>query len=443
MTTVTFRPSGPVRGRLRVPSDKSITHRALMIAAVADGDTVVREPLWAADTRSTAACLRAMGVRMSHTSAGDPAEGDVVVHGRGLDSLQAPRDVLDAGNSGTTLRLLSGLVAGGDGTFTFDGDASLRRRPMDRVVAPLRAMGVHVEARDGRLLPLSVRGGAVQAADYTLPVASAQVKSCVLLAGLHATGLTRVTEPAPTRDHTERILAAAGATISREGSTVALQGRPRLRLAEVKVPGDPSSAAFLAAAAAMIPGSDLTVTGVGLNPTRMGFFETLREMGTEVEWSRVEGPGDQNAAGSPADGEPAGVLRVAFAPLQGVHVPAARVPLMIDELPLLALVATAAQGETVVEGAGELRHKESDRLLAIERVLSALGGHAEIGQDSFRVLPVRLKGGSVDSRGDHRLAMLGAVAGLVSRDGVSVTGFETAAVSFPTFQQSLMEVLRQ
>jgi len=457
MTTVTFKPAGALRGSTAVPGDKSITHRALMIAAVSEDDTLIRQPLWAGDTRSTAACLQAMGVPMGSVpddgAGGDrrpgevaPLAGDVLVRGRGLSGLRAPDRPLDAGNSGTTLRLLAGLVAGGSGIFRFDGDDSLRRRPMDRIVAPLRAMGVAVEARDGRLLPLSVRGGEVVPLDYSLPVASAQVKSCVLLAGLHAPGLTYVREPAPARDHTERMLAAAGASIRRDGRVVTLRGRPRLRLGEVRVPGDASSAAFLVAAAALIPGSDLTVTGVGLNPTRTGFFETLRDMGADIEWTVDDPPhGDPPVAAGgagPPGVEPVGGVRIRYAPLRGSHVPAERVPLLIDELPLLALVATSGDDETVVEGATELRHKESDRLEAIRRLLTAVGGRVETAPDSFRVRPAPLVGGAVDSGGDHRLAMLGAVAGLASRDGVTVRGFEASAVSFPGFADTLQEVLR-
>lgn len=404
-----------------------------MIAAVCPDPVRVVSPLWSGDTRSTAGCLRAVGVGIDPVHArsdGDPADA-VIVHGVGLDGLRAPAGPLDAGNSGTTLRLLAGLLAGGGGRFVLDGDQSLRRRPMDRVVAPLRAMGVAAEARDGRYPPVTVVGGPVRAIDYRLPVASAQVKSCVLLAGLHAEGTTVVVEAVPSRDHTERLLRMAGADLRVEAGRVLLQGRPQLGLDEVRVPGDPSSAAFLAAAAALLPGSELTVPEVGLNPSRLGFYEALRRMGAVVTTDAGE-----TAA------EPAGTLHVAWAPLQGIRIAARDVPLLIDEVPLLALVATAAEGDTVVEGVAELRHKESDRLTAIVDIVGALGGKAEVAGDSLRILPCPLRGGLVRSRGDHRLAMLGAVAGLASREGVTVEDFEAADVSFPGFERTLEEVLQ-
>jgi 3-phosphoshikimate 1-carboxyvinyltransferase len=430
-----IRPAtGPLRGEVTVPADKSITHRALMVAAVCDAPVVVHRPLWAGDTRSTARCLRAAGVRIESAvvgRGGGGQQGDVVVRGVGLDGLQAPQAPMDAGNSGTTVRLLAGLLAGGSGRFVLDGDNSLRRRPMDRIVAPLRAMGVTVEASDGQYLPLRIDGGRVLATTYELPVASAQVKSCVLLAGLHAAGRTAVVERVPSRDHTERMLRQAGADVSVEGGVVSLCGRPQLQLDELSVPGDPSSAAFVVAAAALIPGSELVVREVGLNPTRMGFFEVLRRMGGDVTWGVEEG-----------QGEPRGTLVVRQAPLHGVHVSPEEAPLLIDEVPLVALLATAAEGETIVEGVAELRVKESDRLAAVGDIITRLGGRIDVADDSLRVRPGRLHGGVVDSRGDHRLAMLAAVAGLVSENGVGVEGFEAAAVSFPGFLQALMEVLR-
>jgi len=429
--TVTFAPAGgPLRGDLRVPSDKSITHRALMIGAVCSGPVVVRGPLWAADTLSTAACLRRVGVPIDPAAGtGEDDRGDVVVRGVGLDGLVAPDGSLDAGNSGTTLRLLAGLLAGGRGVFVLDGDASLRGRPMDRIVDPLRAMGIEVDARDGSYPPVAVHGGAPTAVRYAPPMASAQVKSCVLLAGLHADGVTAVVERVPSRDHTERLLAEAGAEVRLEGDAVTLVGRPRLSLDEVRVPGDPSSAAFLVTAAALVPGSSLTVRRLCLNPTRLGFFEALREMGGDVEWCAC-------ARG----GEPVGDLSVRWAPLHGIRLAAERVPALIDEVPLLALLATAAGGETVLDGLGELRVKESDRLAAIATIVSGLGGTAEVEEDSLRVRPGRLRGGLVRAMGDHRMAMLGAVAGLCSDEGVRVEGMDAAAVSFPGFEAALREV---
>ncbi len=434
-STVRFAPGGALRGVVRVPSDKSITHRALMVAALCEEPVVVRSPLWAGDTLSTARCLRALGVgidRLEDFGADVARMDDVSVRGVGLDGLRAPAQALDAGNAGTAVRLLAGMVSGGRGRFRFVGDASLSERPMRRILLPLRSMGVVVEARDDQYLPLTVTGGPVQPITYRLPVASAQVKSCVLLAGLHADGATTVVEPTVTRDHTERLLSAAGARLERQGDSVVLDGRPRLSLPEVVVPGDASSAAFLVAAAALVPGSDLRVSDVGLNPTRIGFFEVLREMGAHLEWELTQMT-DQQA-------EPVGDIQVTAAPLQGVQVPPERIPALIDEVPLLALVACFAEGETSIAGVAELRVKESDRLAAVTEIIAALGGEAEVADDVLVVRPRRLVGGRVDARGDHRLALLGAVAGLLSPEGVQVQGFDAAEVSFPRFETMLREV---
>ena len=430
---VTFRPGGPLRGSLVVPGDKSITHRALMIGAVCDGAVLVEGPLWAGDTRATAEVLAALGVLI------EPAAGSgeaVRIVGRGLQGLRPAAAPLNARNSGTTMRLMAGLVAGVVGEFTFDGDDSLRRRPMDRIAEPLALMGVRVTARDGRYPPITVHGGRVRPVRYRLPVASAQVKSCVLLAALHATGETRVTETLASRDHTERMLAAAGARVVREAGTVSLEGPARLALERVRVPGDPSAAAFLVAAACLVPGSSLEITGVGLNPMRLGFFRVLRRMGADLTWEEEGGA----LGGGPHD-EPFGIVRVRHAALHGTTVGAEEVPSLIDEAPLLALVATAAEGETVVQGLGELRLKESDRLAAIGEAVTALGGSVEVGADAFTVRRSALHGGEVDSHGDHRLALLGAVAGLAAQGGVRVRGFSAAAVSYPGFARTIEGVL--
>lgn len=424
-----FSPAGPLRGRIRVPSDKSITHRALLLGSVCERPVRVERPLWAGDTQATAGVMRMLGVRIDPLKDANEA---VLVHGRGLCGLLEPRTTLNVCNSGTTIRLLSGLLAGQRGRFVLDGDESLRRRPMDRVVAPLSRMGVMVTAREGRFPPLEVRGGPVRAITYESPIASAQVKSCVLLAGLHAEGETTVVERIPSRDHTERLLCAAGAALRRDGGRVSLRGRPRLQLDTVRVPGDPSSAAFLAAAAALVPGSELIVEDLGLNPTRLGFFEVLRRMGGSVEWIEETSPADA--------GEPRGRLLVRQAPLHGTVVSAAEIPQLIDEVPLVALLATVAEGETLVEGVGELRVKESDRLAAVGEALGRLGARIEVGEDAFRVFPGPLRGGRLESRGDHRLALLGAVAGLAAPEGVRVHGFSAADVSFPGFQHTLQEV---
>ena len=426
--TVTFRPSGPLRGRVRVPGDKSITQRALLIGAVCDGPVEIVEPVWAGDPLATAGMVTALGVAIDGLAG---RESRAVVRGAGLRGLRAPGRPLDAGNSGTGMRLLAGLLAGQRGTFVVDGDASLRARPMSRVVAPLRAMGARIEARDGDFAPLSIEGGALRGIRYEPPVASAQVKSCLLLAGLLAEGETVVVERAGSRDHTELMLEAAGAPLRRGGAETGVRAAERLELGRVVVPGDLSSAAFLIAAALLVPGSRLSIQGVGLNPTRLGFCQAVRRMGGLVEWTVTGQDG----------GEPRGDLEVSASTLHGTTVAAADVPSLIDEVTLLALLGCYAEGETVIEGVADLRAKESDRLAAIVEIVTGLGGEAEASADTLRVTHRPLRGGAFSSRGDHRLAMLGAVAGLACPAGVTVSGFGAAAVTFPRFTDVLAEVL--
>jgi 3-phosphoshikimate 1-carboxyvinyltransferase len=426
--TVTFRPAGPLRGSVRVPGDKSIMQRALLIGAVCDGPVEIVGPVWAGDPVSTAGMVSELGVAVDGLAG---RERRAVVHGAGLRGLRAPPRPLDAGNSGTGMRLLAGLLAGQSGTFVLDGDRSLRSRPMGRVVAPLRAMGARIAARDGEFAPLTIEGGALRAISYRPPVASAQVKSCLLLAGLLAEGETVVVEPAGSRDHTERMLVAAGASLRTRGVEITVGGAERLTLERVVVPGDLSSAAFLVAAALLVPGSQLRVADVGLNPTRLGFCEAARRMGGLVDWSVTGQDG----------GEPRGDLEVRASTLHGTVVPAAQTPSLIDEVTLLALLGCYAEGDTVIEGVADLRAKESDRLAAIVDIVTGLGGEAETSGDALRVTAAPLRGGAVSSRGDHRLAMLGAVAGLVCPAGVRVSGFEAAAVTFPGFTEVLSEVL--
>lgn len=422
-----FRPVGPLRGRVRVPADKSITQRALLVGAVGDEVAEIAGPLWAGDPAATTGMLEALGVRVEREAGGRTAR----VHGVGLRGLRPPAGPLDAHNSGTGMRLLAGLLTGQEGRFVLDGDESLRRRPMDRIVEPLRLMGGRVGARDGRYAPLVIEGGEVRPLEYRLPVASAQVKSCLLLAGLFADGETVVVEPAPTRDHTERLLAAAGVPVVVAGERVAVRGVTRLRVERVDVPGDISSAAFLVAAAVTVPGSELELLDVGLNPTRCGFLKVARRMGADVDWN-VE---------RESAGEPRGTVTVRASRLRGVEVAAGEIPSLVDEVTLVALLATAAEGETVVRGVGELRAKESDRLDAIVDIVLGLGGDAESDGDALLVRGRALRGGVITSRGDHRLALLGAVAGLACPQGVAIDGFEAAAVSFPDFEPILREVV--
>jgi 3-phosphoshikimate 1-carboxyvinyltransferase len=425
---VLFRPAGRLRGRVTAPADKSITQRALILAALCEQPVRISNPLWAGDTEATASMLMAMGVRIVRSRGGGRS---TQVSGRGLRGLLSPHGVLDARNSATAMRLLAAVCAGQRGRFEFDGDESLRRRPMDRVVEPLQRMGVDISARDGRFAPLVVSGGAVQATSYRLPVASAQVKSAVLLAGLFAKGETTVQEPLPSRDHTERMLVAAGVPLRRARDTVTVSGVERLELDEVVVPGDVSSAAFLVAAAAIVPGSDLHVQGVGLNPTRLGFLEVVRRMGGSVSWTVTDETGN----------EPRGDVHVRATPLTGVHVATAEVPSLIDEVGLVALLGCYAEGDTVIDGVAELRFKETDRLSAVGEIVMGLGGAVEVGEASLTIHPRPLLGGSMSSRGDHRLAMLGAVAGLASREGVAVRGFAASQVTYPGFVSALQEVI--
>ena len=411
-----------LQGGCEVPGDKSIAHRALLLGALAEGTTTITGLPGGADVRSTLGAVCTLGARAAR-------EGEVVrVEGAGLD-LGCDRTVtLDCGNSGTTMRLGAGLVAGARGTFHLDGDASLRRRPMERIAAPLRRMGARVEATDGRA-PLTVHGGGLEAIDWTLPVASAQVKSAVLLAGLRARGVTRVTEPLPSRDHTERLLGHFGVPVRREGGTIDVEGGRVLRAADVALPGDVSSAAFLLVAATIVPGSSLALANVGVNPTRTGLLAILRRMGARI----VER--DQRLVA----GEPVADLIVQSARLRGTTIAPEEVPAAIDELPILAIAAAVADGPTTITGAAELRVKESDRLAALEQ-LATLGVEIASRPDGLVIRGTSggpLGSGRIDARGDHRIAMAFAVAGLLAPDGVEIADPACVDVSFPGFFEQL------
>lgn len=421
-----FAPAQRLRGRLRPPSDKSISHRAALIAAMAGGRVRIRDYLDALDTRSTLRALRALGAVVERRS------GELVIHGGGLRDVRAPDGAIDVGNAGTLMRLLPGWLAFQDGlSFTLDGDESIRRRPVDRIAEPLRLLGAGVEAREGRFPPFTVHGGALSGIEYEPPVASAQVKSCVLLAGL-ATDTTAVLEPVATRDHTERMLRRAGAPIelaSRDGGgrRITVHSADELGLDAVEVPGDPSSAAFLIAAGVLVPGSRLVLEDVGVNWTRSGFIRIVERMGG-VALCEPEQPG------SFSEFEPVDEIEVRHGPLRSTTVAGEEVPLAIDELPLVALLGCFAEGETVVSGAAELRVKESDRIATVVEGLRGLGAEIEACPDGFAVRGTGgLRGGVLDARGDHRLALLGAVAGLASQEGVEVMGFDAAGVSYPGF----------
>jgi 3-phosphoshikimate 1-carboxyvinyltransferase len=418
---IEVEPAASLRGDLAVPGDKSISHRALLLGMVAEGESDVRGLGLSADTSATVEAVRCLGAEVSLDGA------RARVGGRGLRGLRAPDRPIDCGNAGTLIRLLPGLLAGQEGRFELVGDDSLSRRPLERVADPLAEMGVTVRTTEGHA-PLVVEGtGEVNAIEYSLPVASAQVKSCVLLAGLYARrGRTTVVEPVPTRDHTERMLESMGARVRRKAGEPSVWPAERLRALDVDIPGDVSSAAPFIAAATLLSGSEIRVHGVGINPTRTGFLSVLERMGARVAAF------NRRSAG----GEPAADLEVASADLVATTVDAAEVPTLIDELPLFALVAGMARGESVVRGAQELRVKESDRLESVKNVLRPLGIRVETTHDGLRVrgVPSRPKGGGVvNAAGDHRIAMLAAVAGLVSREGVRIEGAESVGVSFPDF----------
>jgi 3-phosphoshikimate 1-carboxyvinyltransferase len=425
-----FEPSSGLSGELRVPADKSISHRAALLGAMASYPVVIENYLHAADTISTLEAVRALGALVEMRSE------EVVVRGAGLREAREPQGPIDVGNAGTPLRLLPGWLAAQEGrTFTLDGDESIRRRPVDRVAEPLRLMGATLAASGDRFPPLTVHGARLHSISYELPVASAQVKSCVLLAALAADGATTVGEPERSRDHTERMLLRAGVAVQRDGRHVTVTNADELVLEHVAVPGDLSSAAFLIAAGVLVPGSRLLLRDVGVNWTRTGFLRILRRMRGIVLGDLEEELGELTGE------EPVSDIDVAAGALEGTFVGPEEVPLAIDELPLVALLGCFAEGETVVRGARELRLKESDRIATVVEGLHGLGADIEAIEDGFAVTGTGgLRGGTLEAHGDHRLAMLGAVAGLASREGVEVRGMEAAAVSYPGFVEDLAKL---
>jgi len=413
-------PAASVQGGVALPGDKSISHRAVLVGAIAEGESRITGFGRSADTESTIAAVRALGVEVEE-------DGDVIrVQGAGLRGLRAPGSPIDCGNAGTLARLLPGILAGQRGQqFELTGDESLRSRPMGRIAEPLAAMGAGVETEDGRL-PLRIEARPLRPVRYELPVASAQVKSCVLLAGLYAEdGPTTVVEPVPTRDHTERMLRAAGARVQAGPGQVEVWPAERLDPLRFDVPGDFSAAAPFLVAATLLPSSRLRLRGVGVNPTRVGLLHVLERMGARISLY------NRGASG----GEPIADIEVEHSDLVATEVEPAEVPSLIDELPLFALAASMARGESRVRGARELRQKETDRIETTTNALRALGVRITASDDGFRVrgVPSRPKGGGVESAGDHRLAILGAVAGLVSREGVEIRGAEAVSISFPGF----------
>ncbi len=413
-------PAVSMRGAAELPGDKSISHRALLIGAVCEGDVAIRGFGRSLDTESTLDAVRALGIVVTEADA-----TTLRVEGRGLQGLAEPAGPVDCGNAGTLARLLAGLLAGQvGGRFTLTGDESLASRPMDRIATPLAEMGADVETTEGRL-PLRIVGVPLAGIEHEPAVASAQVKSCLLLAGLMAAGPTTVIERTPTRDHTERLLRAAGATVTRRASRITVQPAEALSLSEIDVPGDFSAAAPFLVAATLLPGAELILRGVGVNSGRTGLLDALERMGARIALFNRR----------TVSGEPVADIDVAYAELVATEIGPPDVPRMVDELPLFCLAASMARGVSRVRGAAELRNKESDRIDAVQTALRALGARVDATTGGFRVrgVPTRLRGGAMSAAGDHRIAILGAVAGLVSAEGVKIEGAEAAAVSFPGF----------
>ena len=420
-----IRPARNIVGTVRLPGDKSISHRYALLAAIADGRTTIRNFSSAADCASTVGCLRELGVEIRAES------GAVLIEGAGLAGLQAPQQTMDAGNSGSTIRMLSGILAGQSFTSSISGDESLRQRPMGRVMEPLRQMGAEISARDGNYAPLEIRGRPLRAIHYHPPVASAQVKTAVLLAGLSAEGATVVEEEVKTRDHTELALVEFGVQFTRARRSVRVEGGQRLRGGVFQVPGDISSAAFFLVAALLFPESNLLVENVGLNPTRATFLDFLTSLGANVRISRV----DSSA------GELVGDLHVSGGPLQGGRVGPDLVPALIDELPVLAVLGTQTEQGLSISGAQELRVKESDRIATLAENLRRMGARVEERPDGMEILGgQRLHGARLDSFGDHRIAMAFSVAALVAEGETLLDGADAAQVSFPEFYDVLDRV---
>jgi 3-phosphoshikimate 1-carboxyvinyltransferase len=423
MSDRTVSGGGRLRGEIRMPGDKSVSHRALIFGALADGTTEAVGLAPGADVRSTRGVLEALGVKIT----GDGADASVL--GRGLGGLAAHAGDLDAGNSGTTMRLMSGVLAGHDFLSRISGDSSLCRRPMERVAAPLRAMGADIELTKAGTAPMTIIGGELKGREYKMPVPSAQVKSAVMLAGLHAAGRTTVIEPAATRDHTEKMLALFGAHVKREGLAVTVEGGARLTAARVEVPGDPSSSAFWAVAAALSPGSELIVRGIMSNPTRTGFLKVLERMGADIRR-------EKSAARA---GEDCVDLVVRGGTLVATDISASEVPGLVDEVPILALAAACAEGTSRFSGLDELRHKESDRLKGIADLLARFGAKVLVlGDDLIIEGAKHLKGAKVDSLDDHRLAMTGFVAGFLARGETTVLGADCSIISYPSFYDDFL-----
>ncbi len=419
-------PGGSLQGKIRMPGDKSISHRSIMLGAVAEGKTEISGFLEGADCLATLQAFTELGVQVAR-----PDTGKLTIHGVGLQGLKAPHQILDLGNSGTSIRLLTGLLAGQKFSSQLTGDASLQRRPMARVVDPLTAMGANIEMQANGCPPLVIHGGQLlRGIKYAMPIASAQVKSALLLAGLYATGETTIIEPAVSRDHTERMLAGFGYPIERKENVIRLFGQKKLTAAQIQIPGDISSAAFFLVGASIAAGSDLLLEQVGVNPTRTGVITILRAMGADITVFNEHY----------ANGEPVADIRVRHAALRGITIPQDLVPLAIDEFPAIFIAAACAEGETVLQGAQELRVKESDRIQTMVEGLQICGIEAQAFPDGIRISGGQLQGGVVKSHGDHRIAMAFAMAGLCSTTEIIVADCANVRTSFPNFVELAEQV---
>ncbi|WP_227395279.1 3-phosphoshikimate 1-carboxyvinyltransferase [Jeotgalibacillus aurantiacus] len=417
-----------LNGEIQVPGDKSISHRSIMFGAIAEGTTTVTGFLKGDDCLSTIDCFRKMGVQIEEN------DDKIIIHGTGFDGLKEPSEVLDTGNSGTTTRLLLGILAGRPFHSVIQGDESIAKRPMRRVTDPLRKMGASIDGReDGEYTPLSVRGGDLQPFDFTLPVASAQLKSALIFAGLQSEYETRITEPEKTRDHTERMIRLFGGDVKREDDTIIISGGQSFKGRNMHVPGDISSAAFFLVAGAITPGSKLVLKNVGLNETRTGIIDVLNQMGADIQLSEVT-----------EDAEPAGTVTVNYSSLKGTEISGALIPRLIDEIPIIALMATQASGTTIIKDAEELKVKESNRIDAVVEELSKLGADIKATDDGMIINgPVKLQGGEADSRGDHRIGMMLAVASLLTENPVSIKDIDCISVSYPSFFDDLESVIKK
>ena len=420
-----FKKINALRGEVTIPGDKSISHRAVMLGAISEGTTRITNFLRGADCLSTIACFRKMGIDI------EESPDQILVHGKGLHGLQAPADILDAGNSGTTTRLISGILAGQSFESTLTGDASIQKRPMKRIITPLTMMGADVESLSGDgCAPLRIRGSHLKGIDYHSPVASAQVKSCILLAGLYADSVTSVTEPYVSRDHSERMLSSFGAALKTDGSTVSIQPEPRLMGQEVAVPGDISSAAYFIAAALLVPGSELLIKNVGINPTRDGILRICRRMGADITILNRREHGR----------EPVADLLVKHSPLTGTVIEGAVIPTLIDELPILAVMAAFAEGSTVIRDAQQLKVKESNRLDILVHHLSAMGADITGTEDGMVINGGRpLHGAVLESHLDHRIAMSFAVAGIAAQGETEILQADCVDISYPGFYRDLLK----